>query len=308
MIRTRQMIVEYSNWEIMMSRVADGEHVFAIGDIRGNADCLAMALMEIGRAPLLSERKRVISLGNVTGFGPDNLRTAQIFRRAVDMCHVGEVELLWGETEWMIFDAVRYKGAYIGHWANTGGVTALMQILPPREVTDDEVADIVRHHYAGYLDQILDGKPYATSGSVIFVPASIEVGRQSPRAYLKHHEQSPYVQSSPCRVQPGFLEHTGDWGDEKDLMIVHGTTPVVPDATYFQIFLEAANTAIAKARINIDAGCGMVGQLAFIEMVEDRFRFGWVQMPETIEEMERKSDEDMMDFAEFDEGRDSGQA
>jgi serine/threonine protein phosphatase 1 len=221
----------------------DGQTIYAIGDIHGRADLLAMLedVIDADKTPSQSGQKVEIYLGDYIDRGPDSAGTvSRLIRRAKRTRAV----FLRGNHEQFLLDFLDGKDCW-GQWSAVGAAAFLLSygINPNRRPTRTAAEEIRvaltekmppehRHFYA-------QTTAYFCAGEYLFAHAGIRPG-------VSLHEQQS---SDLLGIRQDFLDFDGDLGH----IVVHGHTPVnLPE--------------LRHNRINIDTGAFATNRLTFLQI------------------------------------------
>ena len=159
--------------------------IFAISDVHGQADALAMALDEIAAIPRRASHRRLIFLGDLIDRGPKSLRAIDLVGSASVLACVDEVIILPGNHELMLLDALADPMMFMGDWLDNGGDAVILEALPTSNVTClAEFAEIARAAIPEwFLDEMRTGPRWHRAGALLFVHAGLNP-RADPLEFL----------------------------------------------------------------------------------------------------------------------------
>lgn len=227
---------------VALPRAADGERVYAIGDVHGRLDCLNDILDQIatdddGRGPA---RTVLIFLGDYVDRGPDS-------RAVVERLMAAEASdtpciFLKGNHEEMLLRAAKGDRSILSTFDRVGGRETLISYGVSPELYDESgLADLpalIEEHvppeHLAFLDR---GQDHHLSGDYLFVHAGVRPG-------VELEQQKP---TEMRWIRDEFLRFRQDFGH----VVVHGHT-VTNDID------------VHHNRIGIDVGAYATGRLAAI--------------------------------------------
>lgn len=217
--------------------VPEGQRVYAIGDIHGRADLLAVMIdaIEADDAARGHADTTVILLGDLIDRGPDS---AGVIRLAREWQQRRPVRILAGNHEEMLLDALQ-KEEVLRHFLRFGGRETLLSYpIDPEAYTRAELHEVMAMAHAAIpaedLDFIRGFEDWIELGDYLFVHAGIRPG--VPLA-----DQKP---SDLRWIREPFLDHAQPFGR----VVVHGHT-ITPAVD------------VRTNRIGIDTGAYRSGRL-----------------------------------------------
>lgn len=219
-------------------RAADGERVYAVGDVHGRLDCLdrAIALIDADDAARGPAHTRIILLGDLVDRGPDS---RGVVDRAIALATRPNLEILMGNHEEILLSAARGEKSTLALFNRVGGRETLLSYGVDPDAYDAAdldglavlIAEAVPSEHLSFLASLGER---AVSGDYLFVHAGIR-----PRVALD--EQKP---SDLRWIREPFLSSDAQHG----AVVVHGHT-----------ITEAAD--VRANRIGIDTGAFDTGRL-----------------------------------------------
>ncbi|GGD99481.1 metallophosphoesterase [Aureimonas endophytica] len=217
--------------------LAEGEVVYAVGDIHGRADLLERMIDRIAadRAEHPGLRCTEIYLGDYIDRGPDSAEVIARLRRRMDEA---ELICLLGNHEAMLLDALDGK-LPIEAWLYNGGDATLASYgIEPDEdgaYRQADLLDLPQDHLAFLRGLSL----FVRRGPYFFVHAGLRPG-------LPLERQSP---TDLVWIRHDFLDFDGPLG----AVVVHGHTPV-------------EEPEFRPNRIGIDTGAVRTGRLTCLRL------------------------------------------
>ncbi len=231
------------------ARIAEGERIYAIGDIHGRLDLFEALVAQIrrdneARGPA---RVRLILLGDLIDRGPDS---AELVARCRALASRSAAFLvLKGNHEAMMVDALRGNLNALALWLRSGGDAALRSwgVAPGllRNGASPALFEASRRLVPADLLAWLDALPLShLAGDYLFVHAGIRPG-------------VPFASQSAqdmLWIRREFLDSDAD----HDVVVVHGHS------------ITDKGVVIQPNRIGIDTGAYRTGVLTALALEEDR--------------------------------------
>nr|WP_294550212.1 metallophosphoesterase [uncultured Rhodopila sp.] len=217
--------------------VPPGRRVYAVGDIHGQQDRLAVlhGLIEADLAARPARSAVVVHLGDYIDQGPDSSGVVALLAPGRG---VPEVNLV-GDHERMLLDALSGDRAAATDWLWSGGKQALTSWgLDPGLPREDWAAALPPDHVAWLRGLVLSHR----EGNYLFVHAGIRPG-------VTLAEQTPEDMVS---IRQPFLTSDRDHG----AIIVHGHSC-------------EPSVRVANNRIGLDTGAGIGGKLTCAVLEDD---------------------------------------
>ena len=223
--------------------LAEGERVYAVGDIHGCADQLAalhrMIEEDAGRRPTGSPL--LVHLGDYINGGPDS--AAVLDRIAQPPPPPLRAVNLAGDNEQMLLDALAGDRAAATDWLEAGGASALRSWrIDPATPREQWGGLIPPAHLALLRSLVLSHR----AGEYLFVHAGLRPG--VPVAQQTRDDMQ--------RIRQPFLSTEQDLGP----IVVHGHS-------------SSVGPVIARNRVGIDTGAGIGGPLTCAVLEQDRVGF-----------------------------------
>ena len=250
--------------------------IFAIGDVHGQADALAMALDEIAATPRRASHRRLIFLGDLIDRGPKSLRAIDLAGSASVRACVDEVIILPGNHELMLLDALADPMMFMGDWLDNGGDAVILEALPTSNVTRlAEFAEIARAAIPGwFLDEMRTGPTWHHAGALLFVHAGLNP-HADPLEFLSQERLGVYGSDHWAWIRGPFLDWTGGWGLKRDWKIIHGHSPAIREVSDLEKFIAKADRITSHGRLCLDAGSATdLPQIAWAEFHQGHYRIG----------------------------------
>ena len=230
-----------------LPRTADGERIYAVGDVHGRIDLLMRLLnLIVDHYPVLQPPPRKVSLvflGDVIDRGP---ASAACLRTVHNLCEAAGARMLLGNHEDMMLASLEGNPAAQAAWLQHGGLATLRSygIEPPRANEDSvDFAERLRlgipEEYIAFLKSL---ETSYRSGSYFFSHAGVRPG-------VALHKQAPEDLYS---IRADFTESDSWHG----AVVVHGHSIV--DAV-----------EIRHNRIGCDTGAYYSGRLSCVCLQDD---------------------------------------
>lgn len=250
--------------------------IFAIGDVHGQADALAVTLEEIAAIPRRASHRRLIFLGDLIDRGPESLRAIEFAGSAGAQACVDEVIILPGNHELMLLDALDDPMMFMGDWLDNGGDAVILEALPNSNVTRlAEFAEIARAAIPEwFLDEMRTGPTWHRAGALLFVHAGL-TPHTDPLEFLSQERLGVYGSDHWAWIRGPFLDWTGGWGPKRDWKVIHGHTPAIREVSDLKKFIAKADRVTSHGRLCLDAGSATdLPQIAWAEFHQGRYRLG----------------------------------
>lgn len=244
------------------------EQIFIIGDVHGRGGVLEMALSAIAETPRSAPRRRLVSLGDLIDRGPANLYAIEAVLGGRDTAVVDQVDLLPGNHELVLLDAVE-DPTWVHFYADIGGLALIDELDPKAEAkTAPDVSRMLRERLPdGFLDRVRAAPSHLRIGDLILVHAGLYPtldpdvqGRflsQGRIGDLKEHW---------AWIRDPFLDWEGGWDPDRRVVVLHGHTSAVRGAVHPDQYFEAADRVDTHRRLNLDAGSAGCEQVAVAEL------------------------------------------
>lgn len=232
------------------ARLPDGLRIYAIGDIHGRADLLAVTLARIDEDQSRSPVARAIEiyLGDYIDRGPHSDRVLELL---VARSRVAETVLLKGNHEAYLMDFLRRPDT-LSDWRHFGGLQTLMSYRLAPSINPDaaerrnlsmQLRQILPFSHRAFLNRLV---PSFSCGEYFFAHAGVRPG-------IPLSEQT---EEDLLWIREDFLFCY----DQYEKVIVHGHTPVV-------------SPEIHRNRINIDTGAYASDRLTGLVLEADDVAF-----------------------------------
>ena len=255
---------------------ADGETIFAIGDVHGCARQLDLLLGEFGR--LAQRGARLIFLGDLICRGPSNAGALTLWAAPSLDARFARVHRLSGNHEQMLMLSIgggsNARAAY-DRWMTINGETFLAEM---RQLIGEPDAPLgrasVRQAFGELILDRLDHLEHNVRiGNVIFVHGGIDPSLDPATALA-----APYTEFGGNHwawINAPFLKWRGGFGG---LLVIHGHTPPekhramsgYPDPHVFQ-----------HDRLCLDGGSAATGIVAGAQIENGRYRLFLARGPVT---------------------------
>jgi serine/threonine protein phosphatase 1 len=243
-----------SDWENGPGRLPPETAAWAIGDVHGQDDLLAVLLAAVeGRLARSGTGPRhLILLGDYIDRGPGSIAALE---RAAHLEMPGAtVTALWGNHEEYLDELLRGEAVgedFLDFWADNGGLDTLENLgVSPgdlRREGPNAIIARVRATAPGSVIRALDRLEMGLKlGGYLFVHAGVD-----PRHPLEADEHQRLT-----TIREPFLSGKG-W--IHDFAVVHGHSIVGPE--------------VARHRISVDSGAFWTGVLTCVELRDDKARF-----------------------------------
>ena len=268
------VVVERRGFSLPLG-VSPETEVFAVGDIHGRSDLLAVLIDEAAREPKLRDKRAIVFLGDLVDRGPDSLGAIDLAIGARARIGADEAIALMGNHETMMRlaldpdtprdDAIDAFDTWIGN----GGDRTMAEFLKTEEAPHD-VDDMLAYARGSLPPRVLAWlsslRPSWRSGQVLFVHAGV-----NPQVELETFLAAPW--NTPLDrldedrhwawVRWPFLEHRPAMDGFSGFFVIHGHTPndARRDASHMD--------QITGFRLNLDAGSAMTG-IAKMAIIRDR--------------------------------------
>lgn len=235
------------------SATPDGERIYAIGDIHGCANLLALLFEKIllDDAKADSARKaRLVFLGDYIDRGPASKGVIDLLLTIAEM--IPDTLFLMGNHEVMLTKFL-HNSEYFKGWAANGGMETLASygVIKPDAKLERLNSAAIRMEllramtlpHQNFFDHL---KTSATIGDYFFAHAGVRPGR------ALHQQQDDDL----LWIRSPFLDYEGDFGK----VVVHGHTPTeLPENR--------------PNRIGIDTGAFFSGRLTAVALEGTSRRF-----------------------------------
>ena len=260
-----------ADWKTAPFRL-DGETVFAVGDVHGCADELAMLLDAIETlARETPGPSRLIYLGDLVDRGPANIRALELWaedaaRRGVDRIHrlIGNHEIMMlltlrgrdhsekARSTWLS-QAIGGQTMVDEMRARAGDPDAEPDLALAKASLSQPVRDCLEHM-----------EPHVRIGNVVFVHGGLD-----PRVPEKEFLATSWTDFTEARwawINKGFLDWTQGFGET---LVVHGHTP---PAKHFPLTGEMDPHEFRHGRLGLDGGSAITGLVTAAEIRDGRYR------------------------------------
>lgn len=259
-----------------MSQSVDGEQLFAIGDIHGQAQVLRATLSTLAEIPRRSKTRRLVLLGDVIDRGPASLEAIGLLEKAKTLALVDEVVILPGNHELMLLDALEDPMKFMVDWLDNGGQELILEAEPncKARLLADFAEIAYRAVSKSFLEQMQSGPTYLLVGDVLMVHAGLNPDREAFE-FLSEPRQAATGSEHWAWIREPFLLWQGGWGPKRDWAVIHGHTPAVNKPVNAEDFQAFADKLSDHSRICLDAGSANgVQQVAWAEFHDGQYRIG----------------------------------
>jgi serine/threonine protein phosphatase 1 len=268
------VVVERRGFSLPLG-VSPETEIFAVGDIHGRSDLLAVLIDEAAREPKLRDKRAIVFLGDLVDRGSDSLGAIDLAMGAKARVGADEAIALMGNHEAMMRLALDPETPWddaidaFDTWLGNGGDRTVAEFLkaekPPVDL-DDMLAQVRALAPARVRAWLSSLRPSWRSGQVLFVHAGVNP-QVELEAFLAAPWNTPLHKLDEDRhwawVRWPFLEHRPAAGGFSGFFVIHGHTPndARRDASH--------RDQIAGFRLNLDAGSAMTG-VAKMAVIRDR--------------------------------------
>jgi serine/threonine protein phosphatase 1 len=265
-----EMNIVTTHWKALGAQMGEG-HIFAIGDIHGQADVLDVLLKHMDDLPGEGPR-HFVQTGDLIDRGPESLRSCALAMSAKDLCdtHV----LLPGNHEIMLLQALRNMSDYGALWTLNGGHSLLEEVDPQAHLNPDDLCQAIRQALPpGFLEIMARSPGHWHREELLFVHAGLH-----PHLNEVSFLSEPWDSALPAAehwawIRDPFLDWTKGWDTSRRRVVVHGHTPATGD---FLVRADDVNFALDKVqshrRICLDACAAAIPQAAMVELTKGRYR------------------------------------
>jgi serine/threonine protein phosphatase 1 len=267
--------VTTTNWKVMPQSV-DGEQLFVIGDIHGQAGALSATLSALAGIARTAKRRRLVFLGDLIDRGPASLETIDLVESAKSHALVDDVVILPGNHELMMLDALDDPLMFMGDWLDNGGQELILEAVPncPARLLADFAAIARRAIPMSFLEQMQNGPTSLQVGEILMVHAGLNPEREA-LDFLSEPRQGVVGNDHWAWIREPFLRWQGGWGPNRDWAVIHGHTPAVNKPVTAQGFEAVADKLSDYSRICLDAGAAKgISQIAWAEFHDASYRIG----------------------------------
>ena len=259
-----------------MPQSVDGEQLFTIGDIHGQAGALRASLSVLASVPMAAKTRRLVLLGDIIDRGPASPEAIGLLDNAKALARVDEVTILPGNHELMLLDALKDPMMFMCDWLDNGGEELILEAVPDCEVRLlADFAEIARRVVPqSFLDQMQNGPTSLLIGGVLMVHAGLNPERDA-FDFLSEPRQAVMGNNHWAWIREPFLHRQGGWGPKCDWAVIHGHTPAVDELVTTEDFEPHADKLSDYSRICLDAGAANgIPQVAWAEFYDGRYRIG----------------------------------
>lgn len=263
------------NWKAMPQSV-DGEQLFTIGDIHGQAGALRAALSVLASIPRAAKTRRLVLLGDIIDRGPASLEAIGLLDNAKALARVDEVTILPGNRELMLLDALEDPMMFMGDWLDNGGEDLILEAVPECKVRLlADFAAIARQVVPqSFLNQMQNGATSLLIGDALMVHAGLNPERDA-FDFLSEPRQAVVGSNHWAWIREPFLHWKAGWGPKCNWAVIHGHTPAVDRLVTADDFEPYADKLLDHSRICLDAGAAKgITQVAWAEFNDGRYRIG----------------------------------
>lgn len=267
--------VTTTNWKEMPQSV-DGEQLFVIGDVHGQAGALNATLSAIAEIARTTKRRRLVFLGDLIDRGPSSLEAIDLAENAKSHALVDDVIILPGNHELMMLDALENPMMFMGDWLDNGGQELILEAVPncTARLLADFAAIALRAIPNSFLQQIQNGPTSLRVGDILLVHAGLNPETEASD-FLSKPRQGVIENDHWAWIREPFLHWQGGWGPNRDWAVIHGHTPAVTMSITVQGFEAVADRISDCSRICLDAGAANgIPQIAWAEFHDAYYRIG----------------------------------
>lgn len=239
---------------------------FAVGDVHGQADALALVLDHIETLPRTQSAREMIFLGDLVDRGPSSVRAMHL---AVDAAvRFDECSWLPGNHELTMIKCLAGKVTRdeISHWYAMGARETFLNVCedPYAEDAFQFLREAVPDRFR---DAVIRGPTHLIRNSVLFVHAGIDPAMDAHEFLQRERfKAESYGHNHWSWIRDEFLSWEDGWEKQGVGLVVHGHTPAayepIKTAQQAQDLLDFTTS---KRRINVDAGAAMHPQVASVE-------------------------------------------
>lgn len=274
-----------TDWQSLPGSMGD-EHIFAVGDIHGEAGVLQRALDHVASVEKQAP-SHFISLGDLIDRGEEGIRATNLAFDAQRLAGVDKATVLPGNHELMLMDGLRFARAnmpedamfMLENWLRNGGLAVVDEAGIPLNKNFDvsNLEDMVRDQFPADYEATLYSQSHVKSGDLIFVHAGLDASGDN-ESFLEFDQHGGY--NNWAWIRDGFLNFRGGWDDDKKLVVVHGHTPCIGIEIHNRDHLERTDIDLVGShrRINLDVGTGKATtQVVVAEFLNGQYRLTLVQ-------------------------------
>jgi serine/threonine protein phosphatase 1 len=258
------VVVERRGFSLPLG-VSPETEVFAIGDIHGRSDLLAVLIDEAAREPKLRDKRAIVFLGDLIDRGPDSLGAIDLAAGAKVRIGANEDIALMGNHEAIMRLAFDFETPWddaidaFETWMANGGDRTMSEFFKTEDASeyiDDLLIEARGSLPARVRDWFASSRVTWRSGQVLFVHAGVNP-RIELEAFLAAPWNIPLAKLEQDRhwawVRRPFLDHRPGLEGFSGYFVVHGHTPndARPKASHAE--------HIAGYRLNLDGGSAMTG-------------------------------------------------
>lgn len=277
--------------------------VWALGDVHGRADALALALKTMAATPRMRRRRTFVHLGDAVDRGPGGVRALGLLARAAEFARADDAVLLPGNHELMFLDAAMATHAPhepgfeqgmndLELWVMNGGHAVLDEVetrLGAFPYKNDEgraradwwAAFFDLPEAAAWLKAFTGGPNHHRVGDALFVHAGLPHRMDAERALAEGRRAHTRNHNHWAWVRAGFIDAPGP--REDGLVVVHGHTVAfkkVPLRHYDdKKMLKNMDRVADKGRLNLDAGAAQREHVGFARLTDQGYAL-YVAQPE----------------------------
>lgn len=250
-------------------------HLFAIGDVHGQAKMLGRLLDHIDTIqPSAGREREIVFLGDLIDRGPDSLGSVALAMGAEARCD--RRTILPGNHELMLFDAIDCPDERFLHWFNNGGHAVMTEVDPHEALGFVEAFAAIRLGLPdGFEDMMRHGVTHLIRDRVLMVHAGL-----MPWVNARTFLDEPRDTAPWAWVRDPFLNHRAGWKEQDLDLVIHGHTPAtIRPIEHTERALDLLDHSATLGRICLDAGAMRLPQVACVEFLGDQHRLHIAEAP-----------------------------
>lgn len=268
------MILKNSDWRDLSCHVPEGQF-FIFGDVHGRSSAFRAMMEDIQNIPRASDRRELISLGDIIDRGPGSVSIIQQIDALKNMPRsdrgFDKITLLPGNHEISMLDDIRHREFFF--WPDMGGHALLEEIgVSTATHSSEEIIDILEMVLPDwYLREMLSGPTYLKLGDLICIHAGL-LPLQDIRDQIIYLQEDRFKTHKHhwAWIRDIFLDWTQGWDEDGKTVVLHGHTQFPENIQEPRMFLEAADLVQSHRRINLDAGSVKFSRLGWCEIIGGR--------------------------------------
>lgn len=259
-------------WRGLPGDLPSDIEVFAIGDIHGQADLLALVLDEIRSIPRAAHRRHLVFLGDLIDRGPASIRAVELAMGAKQLADADELHVLPGNHDLALLLALEDANR-LGTWSALGGDKVMAEIgMSENTHSWAEISAKFKEVLnPAYLHAMTVGATHLYFGDQLFVHAGVHPDRDRAE-FLDIDRRSIEIEYHWASIRYPFLSHTEGWDvrdqdlerrRRKPTVIIHGHTPAIRQDLLISEDLIICDGIEGHRTVALDIGAAYRPQLAY---------------------------------------------